>query len=328
MGDIHEGQLFKIGAVASLTGASVHTIRKWEERYGAVEPERSAGGKRLYSENDVQRLALIKKLADRGMSLQSIAGSSLDELAARWQQIAAVEEIGTKGTSARVAVFGAGLAASLKIQAKPSSGLEIIAAANDELSLLRQLTDKKVDVLLVECPAIVSSSAQQIREMLERFDVPAAVIVYRFGARRHVEALQSWGIAVLRAPAEFGAVRAAVTRALAARSAPKKSSINSLVATRTEQTPRPPRFSSEALATMALSNPNANCECQKNLVDVVLSLRALEEYLGGCESRSPEDEEMHRTLWQKVCEARSSIEDAIEHFAAVEGISLDEQQIG
>ncbi len=73
---------------------------------------------------------------------------------------------------------------------------------------------------------------------------------------------------------------------------------------------------------MAMSNPNPTCECQKNLVDVVLSLRALEEYLGGCEGRSPEDEALHRALWQKVCEARSSIEDAIEHFAAVEGIPL------
>ena len=73
---------------------------------------------------------------------------------------------------------------------------------------------------------------------------------------------------------------------------------------------------------MAAAEPQASCGCQKNLVDVVLSLRALEEYLDGCESRSAEDEALHRALWRKVGEARSSIEDAIEHFAAVEGIEL------
>ena len=31
----------KIGAVARLTGLSVHTLRKWEDRYGAVEPRRN-----------------------------------------------------------------------------------------------------------------------------------------------------------------------------------------------------------------------------------------------------------------------------------------------
>ena len=30
----------KIGAVANSVGVSVHTIRKWEERYGAVNPEK------------------------------------------------------------------------------------------------------------------------------------------------------------------------------------------------------------------------------------------------------------------------------------------------
>ena len=54
----------------------------------------------------------------------------------------------------------------------------------------------------------------------------------------------------------------------------------------------------------------------------MLSLRALEDYLNGCDSRSPEDADLHRALWSKVGDARSSIEDAIEHFAAVEGIEL------
>lgn len=74
---------------------------------------------------------------------------------------------------------------------------------------------------------------------------------------------------------------------------------------------------------MALAAPGARCQCQRNLVDIVLSLCALEEYLAGCESPTPADVELHKFLWSKVGAARSTIEDAIEHLAAVEGINLD-----
>ena len=103
------GQLFKIGAVARLTGASVHTIRKWEERHAAVSPSRSPGGKRLYTEIDVSRLSLIKKLVDSGLSLHSIANKNLDELTAQWVKLAAVRDAGPGPESIRVAVMGQGL---------------------------------------------------------------------------------------------------------------------------------------------------------------------------------------------------------------------------
>lgn len=325
MSDINEGQLFKIGAVARLTGISIHTIRKWEERYAAVEPARSQGGKRLYSDVDVRRLTLIKKLADRGLSLPAIARSSVDELADAWGQVADTAGNRPVDRPARAAVLGAGLAATLKLQAKQVREFEVVAAADDEAELHRQLEGVEADVLLLDCPAIVKASAQRINQLLEAFEVPTAVVVYRFGGIRYVEALRSWRVAVLRAPAEAGALEQAV--AGLRKETPSAPQIGTSMAAVDEHSvePLPPRFSREALATMALSNPKATCECQKNLVDVVLSLRALEEYLGGCDSRSAEDEALHQALWQKVCEARSNIEDAIEHFAAVEGIALPQQ---
>ena len=45
--------VYSIGAVARMLDLPVATIRNWEERYGAVVPERSAGGQRLYSHAQV-----------------------------------------------------------------------------------------------------------------------------------------------------------------------------------------------------------------------------------------------------------------------------------
>jgi CheY-like chemotaxis protein len=46
----------------------VSTIRNWEERYAAVVPERSAGGHRLYSHDQVERLRFVASQVARGLS--------------------------------------------------------------------------------------------------------------------------------------------------------------------------------------------------------------------------------------------------------------------
>ena len=59
-------QLYKIGAISRLTGINPVTIRVWETRYGAVEPVRTEGKQRMYSENELARLSLMKQLTDEG----------------------------------------------------------------------------------------------------------------------------------------------------------------------------------------------------------------------------------------------------------------------
>ena len=51
-----------------MLGISAPTIRNWEERYATVVPERSAGGHRLYSRDQVEQLRLIATEVARGLS--------------------------------------------------------------------------------------------------------------------------------------------------------------------------------------------------------------------------------------------------------------------
>lgn len=60
--------VFSIGAVARMLDLPVATIRNWEERYGAVVPERSAGGQRLYSHAQVEQLRFVAKQVAHGLS--------------------------------------------------------------------------------------------------------------------------------------------------------------------------------------------------------------------------------------------------------------------
>jgi MerR family transcriptional regulator, light-induced transcriptional regulator len=74
--------LHSIGAVARHVGVSPHVLRAWERRYGVVEPARTEGGTRLYTESDILRLRLLRQATDQGSNIGSVAGLSIGELAA------------------------------------------------------------------------------------------------------------------------------------------------------------------------------------------------------------------------------------------------------
>ncbi|KAA9014552.1 MerR family transcriptional regulator [Niallia endozanthoxylica] len=65
--------LFTIQQVADITGLSKQVIRKWEERYGFVQPKRLDNGYRIYSQQDVKKLLQIKLLSEQGHSLKQAA---------------------------------------------------------------------------------------------------------------------------------------------------------------------------------------------------------------------------------------------------------------
>ncbi len=60
---------FTIRAASALTGINPNTLRAWERRYGLVTPERTPKGYRLYTEDDVQRLRLIQRALQGGLSV-------------------------------------------------------------------------------------------------------------------------------------------------------------------------------------------------------------------------------------------------------------------
>ncbi len=90
---------YQIGTVAEMTGLSIQTLRHWDE-VGLVPPsERSEGGFRLYSDVDVQRLLVIRRMKPLEFTLEEMGRllDSVDLLAGRAatenERMAAVEYI-------------------------------------------------------------------------------------------------------------------------------------------------------------------------------------------------------------------------------------------
>lgn len=82
-----DSQNYRIKFVASTTGLSTHVIRKWEERYHLVYPQRSPNGYRLFTEDDIQFLLYLKSQLDHGESIGQLAQAGEDELKKAMQHI-------------------------------------------------------------------------------------------------------------------------------------------------------------------------------------------------------------------------------------------------
>jgi DNA-binding transcriptional MerR regulator/methylmalonyl-CoA mutase cobalamin-binding subunit len=88
-----------IAVVAERTGLSQDVLRVWERRYGAVEPTRSAGGQRLYSDEDVERLRLLDAAVAAGRRVGHIARLPTGELA----RLVAEDRAAARRSAARAA---------------------------------------------------------------------------------------------------------------------------------------------------------------------------------------------------------------------------------
>ena len=62
-----------IAALTQRTGVPPDTIRKWEQRYAVLQPARTAGGQRRYSELDVARVEWLKARLDEGYRIGEAA---------------------------------------------------------------------------------------------------------------------------------------------------------------------------------------------------------------------------------------------------------------
>lgn len=74
------GWRLSIGAVERDTGLSKDTLRVWEKRYGFPQPERDKFGERVYPQEQVEKLRLLKRLIDRGHRPGKLVARSVEEL--------------------------------------------------------------------------------------------------------------------------------------------------------------------------------------------------------------------------------------------------------
>ncbi|MCG3149799.1 MAG: HTH-type transcriptional repressor CarH [Verrucomicrobiae bacterium] len=159
-----------IKVVTRRTGLSPHVIRVWERRYRAVNPERSGTNRRLYSDEEIERLGLLRRLTESGHAISQIAalpGVDLEKLLA---------------TDSKSRVISAAPLAARPVSATTvAKPLDAIHAC---LSAVEQLDATELDALLHQA-AITHSQPV----LLEKILVPLMTIIgdrWRDGSLRPV----------------------------------------------------------------------------------------------------------------------------------------------
>src|SRR5690242_12874386 len=102
-----------VGAAATRLDIAASTLRTWERRYGVGPTFRTQGGHRRYTERDIDRVELMRRLVARGVSAQDAArvvrSLERDEL-----DLALADELGRRpGELEPVDLIDAGLAAAV-----------------------------------------------------------------------------------------------------------------------------------------------------------------------------------------------------------------------
>lgn len=129
-----------IRVVARRTGITLHVLRAWERRYAVVEPGRTAGGQRLYSDADIERLKLLRDAVASGRSISQVAALDDDALA----ELVAQDRASGAGTGA-----AAGAAVP-----EPGNGTEVARYLAASLQAAERMDDDALHRLLLR--ALVS----------------------------------------------------------------------------------------------------------------------------------------------------------------------------
>jgi DNA-binding transcriptional MerR regulator len=329
-----DSPLHRSGAVARMLRMPVATLRVWERRYALSQPTMSPSGQRLYSAEDVRRLALIKQLTDLGHAigslapldmpqLQRVASTHAHALAAtqEGEHLAAVHRSPVRAW--RLAVIGAGLGARLQRPAllrRLGRPVQLLGPFDGATQAAAALRGSDVDALLIHEPqlhagwlAAIDAAAPALAE------VPKAVL-YGFAAEPVCEALASAGTALLREP-QPDAVLAQWLHSLSALSVTPPQPAAGQLAPSIEPVP-PRRWDDAALAEFAGRSSTIACECPRHVAELLVQLSHFEAYSAECEHRSTADAELHAHLGRVAAASRARFETALEHVALHEGLLL------
>lgn len=218
--------LHRSGAVARMLQMPVSTLRVWERRYAVTQSGLSPGGHRLYSADDVRRLALIKQLTTLGHAIGSVAALDMAQLrrVATTHATAQATSLATphaqtqsatqrarrsdKGGELparvwRLAVIGAVLGTRLHrptLWRRLGWTVQLLGPFDDVAQAATALQGSEVDALLVHEPHLHdgwSASVDKAAPGLAR--VPKAVL-YSFASDAVCEALAGAGTTLLREP--------------------------------------------------------------------------------------------------------------------------------
>jgi MerR family transcriptional regulator, light-induced transcriptional regulator len=319
---IHTETHYRSGAVARMLQMPVATLRIWERRYQVSTPDTTPSGHRLYSQADVQRLALLKQLTDNGHAIGSVAALSLKQLQTKARthvNLRVVSPRGVKRAVCRVVVVGHFLAQRLSQPGVVHRLLRAIEVVQTWPTVASVPCTSQADILLISQPSLQLSDIEPLQALAQKNKV---AVLYGYSTQAACDALVASGVALLHEPKTDAELASWLSELMSKRTAP---------AAKTMAMPMvfgatiPRRFDDLTLMRVASLASTVKCECPQHLAQLLMQLSHFEAYSADCASITPADAALHAQLGQAAACARGFLEAAFDQLALHEGLTLTNQ---
>lgn len=314
----------RIGAVSALSGVPVPTLRVWETRYAAFSPGLTSGHQRIYTDDDVLRATLLKRLTEQGHAISSIANHTAARLNDLLQHQSATQRRTmakqTERQAVSVAVVGLPLAARLASrkfkQIAATHAIETTDIYPDLTAALASAFTVPPQFLVVRVNSLHALVQVDLHRLIERSTIPQVIVLYHFGQERVVESMKRAGMLVRREPVSDYELADLISAAMLM-DAPQVMGQAGLGAT------IPPRkYDDATLARMANISTHVLCECPRHVAEIIALLVSFEQYSQECLNKSAEDAGLHAYLHSVSGSARALFEHALQRVAEHEGLVL------
>jgi len=303
---------YAIGVVARRTQTHPETIRVWERRYELIVPGRSETGRRLYSENDIAKLTLVKRLTELGHSVSSLAKLSNDDLRDRLNASLASEPSKYTEQLSKLRVVFANDALRLRLSRDLliHEDFTVVDFPNKNLS---SVMEQRADIVIVDLVTLNEESLSDVRHYLSETGCESALVIFNFGTKKSILELEDAGVVCLK-----GSVAAAeiyrACRSIKPTLSNSRPALNQPVTS--------PRFTNEQLSRIAALTSKIACECPNHLAELIINLTAFEKYSSECANRNEEDAQLHSQLNQAAGASRLILEESLIRLMEIEGIEV------
>ena len=320
---------YRIGAVAKLAGLPVATLRVWERRYSVVTPPKTDGGHRLYSDQDVLKVTLLKSLTQQGHAISTLSDldiSSLQSLlneSRQAVQVHAARQVLPAVIS--LVVVGYNLASRLETQKFTLSfghaSLKVVQVFTDLQDALSSAEMPAVDdastMLVLSQSSVLSNYADDILRLQQRLKVSKGLLIYRYASEQVLQDLKNAGLLLRREPVSDTDLSDIMQSVLFVDPSRHLSQL-------TTKTIPARRYSDQVLQSVAAISTQVLCECPRHVAELIAQLSSFEKYSSECLNSSVNDAKLHAYLSAVSGTARALFEEALQRVALQEGIDLSD----
>ena len=316
--------LHKIGAVSSLSGVPTPTLRVWEVRYATFTPLKTQGQHRLYSDDDVLKATLLKRLTEQGHAISNIANLSSQALnnLLMQQQSSNRIQVHRQLEDRSISMAIVGLALAGRIESKKftlsfnNHEIKVTDIFNDLSDALGAEFEQPTQILLIKTNSLHAGIEVDIHKLAQKCQALQVIVLYNYGQQNIIESMKFSGMIVRREPISDFDLADLINSVLLVGTEQKNSGfvVGAVIPQR--------KYSDATLAKVAAISSNVLCECPRHVAEIIAQLASFEQYTHECLNKSTEDAHLHAYLSSVSGSARALFESALEMVAKHEGIEL------